>query len=127
MMQRLLLDTHTFLWWLDKPEQIAATAQQAIADLGNEVFLSVVSLWEISIKASIGKMNMPVDLLGQAKLHNFQILQINADHALKTYTLPLHHGDPFDRLLIAQSMVEGLVLITRDKYIPQYGIPLIVA
>ena len=124
-MANYLLDTHAFLWWLDEPERLSKVAQQTITNLENTIYVSVVNIWEIAIKAALGKLEMPVDLLGQVRLHEFEFLLVSADHAVKPYALPLIHNDPFDRLLISQSIIEDLPLITHDKNIQKYDIPLI--
>ncbi len=98
---QLLLDTHTLIWWLANNPTLANEAKDAIANPDNLVFVSAASAWEIAIKKSLGKLQAPDDLAVQIKQKNFISLAINIEHALKVEKLPLHHQDPFDRILIA--------------------------
>ena len=120
---KLLLDTHTFLWFQDDPEQLSAAARTAILNPDNEVWLSVASAWEMSIKAAAGRLNIPANL--EEVLVNDQIdsLNIRVSHALTAAQLPDHHRDPFDRMMVAQASIEQMVFVTRDKLIPRYGVP----
>jgi len=124
---KLLLDTHTFLWWLSAPHQLSPSAAAVIGDRDNEVLVSVVTLWEIAIKRVIGKLQAPVDLQVDVERAGFQLLPLKVAHIVATELLPLHHRDPFDRVLIAQSQTESATLITRDPQFPAYGVPLIFA
>ena len=121
---RLLLDTHTFLWWIDNDPHLSTQARALISDSNNELYFSAASGWEIAIKARIGKLAMPDNLeqfiIEQLVLNQFTVLPIQLTHALHVYTLPLLHRDPFDRLLVAQSQVEDLLLLTNDALIQQY-------
>ncbi len=121
---RLLLDTHTFLWWIDNDPHLSTQARALISDSNNELYFSAASGWEIAIKARIGKLAMPDNLeqfiIEQLVLNQFTVLPIQLSHALHVYTLPLLHRDPFDRLLVAQSQVEDLLLLTNDALIQQY-------
>jgi len=118
---RLLLDTHTLLWWLDDPNQIAAPAREAVAEGENEVYVSAASAWEVAIKSALGKLSAPDDLEGAMESAGFAALPITVRHALAVRTLPDVHRDPFDRILAAQAKVEGLTLVTRDARLGQYG------
>ncbi|MES2981663.1 MAG: type II toxin-antitoxin system VapC family toxin [Verrucomicrobiota bacterium] len=125
---RLLLDTCTLLWFLRDDAELSETAANAIEDPANEVFVSAVSIWEIAIKAGLGKIKAQ-DLLGsglEQKLESngFTILNVNYRHAAGVYKLPRVHGDPFDRLLISQCHAEKLVPITNDSHwsSPEYGL-----
>ena len=120
---RLLLDTHTFLWWVSDWDQIAKPARQAIADPSNEVFVSAVSGWEIGVKKAKGRLTAPDNLTAVVEEKQFQHLPLTFEHAERAATLPAHHRDPFDRMLVAQARVEGLVLITRDARISLYDVP----
>lgn len=124
---KLLLDTHTFLWWLSSPSQLTQVAASAIADRSNEVWVSVISLWEIAIKRAIGKLQAPINLQTDVARVGFQLLPLTVDHIVATEQLPLYHRDPFDRVLIAQAQIEAAVLVTRDPQFPPYNVPLILA
>ncbi|MYA34262.1 MAG: type II toxin-antitoxin system VapC family toxin [Gemmatimonadales bacterium] len=120
---RLLLDTHTFLWWVSDYHQIGESARQAIADPASEVFVSAVSGWEIAIKKAKGRLAAPDNLATMVEEKRFVHLPLTFDHAERAATLPPHHRDPFDRMLIAQARAEGLILVTRDARIPLYDVP----
>ena len=113
---RLLLDTHTFLWWISDDPQLSATAREIISEGGNELFFSAASGWEIAIKAQIGKLKLPSNLeqfIGKQLLQNaINTLPVQLSHTLHVYTLPPLHRDPFDRLLISQSQLEQLPILT---------------
>ena len=122
----LLLDTHTFLWMsLDDP-QLSETARAELSDTENELYLSPASYWELAIKISIGKYNLTEPLAAFVKreivANNLKVLPINVDHTAEISTLPFHHKDPFDRMLVAQSMVENFPLVSRDTIFDQYGV-----
>lgn len=119
---RLLLDTHIFLWWLSDWERISEPARAAIADPGNEVFVSAVSGWEIGIKKAKGRLVAPDDLAAVVDEKRFEHLPLTFAHAERAAALPSHHRDPFDRMLIAQAQAEGLVLVTRDSRIADYEV-----
>jgi PIN domain nuclease of toxin-antitoxin system len=122
---RILVDSHVALWWLDDPARLSRAAHDAIADPGNEVFLSAASVWELALKITRGKLVMPdgfVDVLAE---DGFESLPVAAVHALAAAQLPAHHGDPFDRMLVAQALAEGLVLATRDRILAHYDVPLL--
>lgn len=118
----LLLDTHALIWALENNPTLNPTAREAIINGNNMVFVSAASVWEISIKQALGKLEVPANLLDEISLHRFTLLDINAFHADKAGKLPPIHHDPFDRVLIAQAQLENLVLVTRDGFIPQYDI-----
>ena len=122
---KLLLDTHVLLWWLDDNQSLSEETKKQIADASNEVLVSAVSIWELTIKRSLNKLVLPDDFCKQ--LEPFQSLDITAEHAFAVGDLPSHHKDPFDRLLIAQCIVEGLVLVTGDAIIKRYDVPAIEA
>lgn len=123
---RLLLDTHALIFLLEAPEHLRDEAREAIADAANEVLFSAANIWEIEIKAKTGKLVMPVDdTLAAARSLPITELAISADHARRAGRLPLHHGDPFDRILIAQALSEGLTLVTRDSAFASYETPLL--
>lgn len=117
-----LLDTHVILWWFTTPEQINKTALKIIKDKTNTIFLSSVSFWEMAIKQSIGRLTMPHNLLETASKEGFKMLPIFPEECLGITDLPSIHSDPFDRLLVVQSKLHDLVLITRDKKILDYPV-----
>ena len=119
----LLLDTHVLLWWLDDPSLIEASARQLIADPRSRVFVSAAVAWEITIKRQLGKLEAPDDLETALEAERFQHLPITVRHALGVAELASIHGDPFDRIRIAQARQEGLTIVTRDKSIPRYDVP----
>jgi PIN domain nuclease of toxin-antitoxin system len=126
---RALLDTHTFLWWnLDTP-QLSERVRQFISDGRNEIFFSAVSGWEIAIKYAKGRLELPEppDVYVSQRLtsHRFIPLPIQMSHALEVYRLPYIHQDPFDRLLIVQSQMDDLPLLTVDADIARYGVNII--
>ncbi len=121
-MQRLLLDTHVFLWALSNAAELTASARAAIVDPSNEVFVSAITGWEISVKRAKGKIRAPANLATLIVNRRFTHLPLTFHHAEQAGNLPMHHRDPFDRFLIAQAQAEGLVLVTRDARIPLYGI-----
>ncbi|ADI14896.1 type II toxin-antitoxin system VapC family toxin [Truepera radiovictrix] len=124
---KLLLDTHVLIWVFDGSADLATTAKEVIADGRNEVFVSAVTAWEIAIKRSLGKLELRGDYQRGLTLYRFTPLAISTEHALATETLPPHHADPFDRLLIAQATLEGLTIISRDARFADYGVELIKA
>lgn len=123
---RVLLDTHAFLWWITDDPRLSHRARAIIADDENQLFLSVASAWEIAIKARLGRLEVPADLEGfivaQLSRNRIEALPINLSHAPRIYTLPDHHRDPFDRLLVAQASVEGLPILTADPQLARYQV-----
>ena len=119
---RLLLDTHALLWWLADDPTLSAEARKAIADAGSVVYVSAASAWEIAIKRSLGKLEAPEELDEALAANAFAPLPITIGHALAAGRLPNHHQDPFDRMLVAQAMAEGLTLVTRDENIAKYDV-----
>jgi PIN domain nuclease of toxin-antitoxin system len=123
---RLLLDTHTLIWWAhDRP--VAAEAAAAIRAPENTVFISAASIWEAAIKVQIGKLELEVDLAAGSAEHGFEPLAITLTHAAAAGRLPSHHGDPFDRMLVAQAQLEGLTLVTRDPVFDRYAVAMLKA
>ncbi|HUE76909.1 MAG TPA: type II toxin-antitoxin system VapC family toxin [Longimicrobiales bacterium] len=117
---RLLLDTHVLIWW-DTGRDFAAKAMAAIRD-ADQVYVSAASAWEMAIKASLGRIETDRRLGEVAIQSGFEELPIRISHAEAVETLPPHHRDPFDRILVAQASVEGLVLVTRDQLIRRYDV-----
>jgi len=123
---RVLLDTHAFLWWIADDPQLSPRARQIMEAADTEPFLSAASGWEIAIKSRLGKLRLPPDLQGfvaqQLQINSIQVLPIQITHALHVATLPDHHRDPFDRILVAQSQLELLPILTGDPLITQYAV-----
>lgn len=121
-----MLDTHTFLWWNMDDPQLSAKARVTIADGRNEIFFSAASAWEIAIKAGRGRLHLPeipeIYVAERLALHGFQALPIQVSHALRVHELPEVHHDPFDRLLVVQSQMEKLPILTADKNISRYHV-----
>ena len=123
---KLLLDTHTFIWWASEPSKLSTQVLTLCQNPLNEVCLSVASVWEMQIKIQLGKMQIGhslVDMIAQhQKTNRVQLLAINLAHVLILDSLPLYHRDPFDRLLIAQAIEEGATLLTRDAIFRNYPV-----
>ncbi len=122
---RVLLDTHTFLWMAEDAPQLSQNAREAIIK-ADTIVLSVASIWELAVKFSIGKLwqsEYDFDQLVRRSIAvcGAELLPIRAEHALKVSTLPLHHRDPFDRMLVAQAMTEGLPLVSHDQHLTRYA------
>jgi PIN domain nuclease of toxin-antitoxin system len=118
---RLLLDTHIFCWWFYQPERLSLRTLKLIRG-AERVFISSASIWEVAIKARLGKIDAnPQELFGQIETNNFHEMDVCSKHALVVATLPLHHTDPFDRLLIAQAITEPLHFLTADSMLKQYS------
>lgn len=124
-----LLDTHTLLWWLDNNPTLSSSAREVIVNPNNLIFVSAVSAWEISIKKAIGKLEAPSDLQATIKRNRFEPLSISIQDGLEAGALPNYHyhKDPFDRMLIAQTLSNKLTIITRDKKFKQYNVSLLSA
>ncbi len=122
---KLLLDTHTFLWFINNSPQLSIDAKNLI-ESDVDLLLSIASLWEIAIKVSIGKLTIPNTydqfIPQQVQLNDMEVLPISLAHLAVVTTLPFHHRDPFDRLLIAQAMVEKMSIISADEIFDSYGI-----
>lgn len=117
-----LIDTHVLLWWLSQDKKLSKKINDLIADPDNDIMVSAVSVWEIVIKKSLNKLESPENLKEILIENDIKILPMTADHALCVEHLPFLHQDPFDRLLIAQCIIEDLIFVTADKIIPQYAI-----
>lgn len=118
---RILLDTHLLLWWLEDSPSLPAQAREAIANPENTVFVSAVSLWEIWLKHSLGKLRLPDNFMERLAAESFESLPLAASQTRQAALLPWRHRDPFDRMLIAQAQVERLVLLTADEALAAYG------
>ncbi|HEV7742443.1 MAG TPA: type II toxin-antitoxin system VapC family toxin [Pseudolysinimonas sp.] len=124
---RLLVDTHALIWWFDDHASLGAEARSAMADPQNDVFVSSLSFAEIAIKQRLGKLNGPFisdELLAE---QGMTPLPLSPRHGRKVVELPMHHRDPFDRLLIAQALEEGLTILTSDSRFAAYGVPVLAA
>ena len=121
----LFLDTHILLWWLDDNPKLSQAAQIAIADPDNLIVLSAVVIWEIRIKQALGKLEIPSNFYRVIKNQGFELLSITADHAYAVGELPMHHRDPFDRMIIAQAKLENLRVVTHDIMFQKYNIPVL--
>jgi PIN domain nuclease of toxin-antitoxin system len=123
---RLLLDTHVFIWMDISPDKLSEKAKKVIADTENKLYLSLVSVWEMQIKTQLGKLHLENTLLktiqAQRKTNGVEIATIELSHILALNGLADHHGDPFDRLLIAQTNTDSFTLLTDDNKIQQYNV-----
>lgn len=122
---RAIADTHALVWWLNREPRLSSTAHKFISSSSNEVLVSAATVWELSIKNRSGKLDVQalLDHFEEAmEEQGFGLLPISVDHALRAGALPLHHSDPFDRMLVAQAQAEHLALITADKAFGPYGI-----
>jgi PIN domain nuclease of toxin-antitoxin system len=126
---KALLDTHTFLWWMDDSPSLSLTAREFIMNSEHEIYLSAATIWEIAIKAHKGRIVLP-DALDQVvanaqSYYRFFVLPIQISHACRVISLPDYHNDPFDRLLIAQCQVENMAILSADKIMPDYDLNVI--
>lgn len=126
---RVLLDTHALLWFIDNAPELSSTARELIENEDSDILLSTASLWEMAIKFTIGKLQLPdtrrtfaEQLIEQLSLNSISILPINPAHLFHTVSLPLHHRDPFDRLIVAQCLHEGIPIISVDSVLDSYGV-----
>ncbi len=126
---KLLLDTQCWLWWFAQPERLNEEAIAHIADETNALWLSVASIWEMGIKVAIGKLPLPepIDsyIPSRMVLLNMRSLEITASHALQASMLPLHHRDPFDRMLVAQAQMEDMMLVSADPMFRLYNVSML--
>lgn len=126
---RLLIDTHVLIWFLEGSNLLSASRRQIIASPANNVFVSIASIWEIAIKISVGKLILAkplADVIKQIAAENIGILAISPEHTLQVSTLPFHHRDPFDRIIISQAIVENIDFISADAIFDDYlkGLPI---
>lgn len=126
---RLLLDTHSFLWFIGGDTQLHPHARQLIEDQNNQRFLSIASIWEITIKSSLGRLAVPTPPSRLVREHVWpnaiELLSITPEHLDALHRLPYHHKDPFDRLMIAQAMEESIALISNDSVFTEYNVQVI--
>nr|WP_157214069.1 MULTISPECIES: type II toxin-antitoxin system VapC family toxin [Rhizobium] len=122
----MLLDTHALLWWLNDDEKLGNHARRLIGDPENDVLVSAVSLWEITVKLRIGKLDADIEeIVAILPDQGFDRLDISDAHLIALAALPLHHRDPFDHLLMAQAVAEGAYLVSDDQNVALYGIPFV--
>ena len=123
---KLLIDTHALIWFLEDDPKLSATARAVVEDAANERWVSMASGWEMAIKSQIGKLKLPLVFEGlfpgALESFGFSILPIQAGHRHRYHALPLHHRDPFDRLLVAQALVNGLAVVGDDAAFDEYGV-----
>jgi len=125
---KLLLDSHVFLWWLAGDRKLRAGPRQAMADPTSIVYVSAATIWELSLKAAIGKLDLDgADLVEEIAENDFVELPMTARHSLAAAYLPHHHEDPFDRMLIAQAQIEGLTIVTKDLAFRAYEVSILPA
>lgn len=125
-MRSMLLDTHTFLWAASERHLLSAAALELIEDTTNTLYLSIASVWELSIKVGIEKIKLPqppeLFIRMQQQALGFHLLPISLEHAARVATLPMHHRDPFDRLLVAQALTENMPLLSADAVLDAYSV-----
>ena len=123
---RLLLDTHTLIWWLTEDLSLPASARRLIASRNSEVLVSAVSAWEIATKVRLGRLEAAADLArdlgGYLARERFESLSISTEHGIRAGSLPGAHKDPFDRMLVAQAQIESLLIVSNDSLLDGYGV-----
>ena len=122
---RILIDTQIFLWWDRQLGRLSQPLRAAIADEANDIFVSAATVWEIAIKRAIGKLRFDRPIVSAMQALGFEILPVAGAHAEHAGGLPPHHNDPFDRLIIAQASLEGMVLGTQDRLMRPYGVAML--
>lgn len=126
---KALLDTHAFLWWISDDPRLSAPIRELVGNGESKLFLSAASGWEIAIKMRLGRLEVHGDpeqfILEQLALNDIAVLPVSISHALRTVALPGHHRDPFDRMLVAQSQIERLPIVTADPLIARYAVEVI--
>lgn len=124
----LLLDTHAFIWWDREPERLPSRVYAACENQNNQLYLSIASIWEMQIKVAVGKLSfqrpLPEIIERQKNENGMSILPVSLAHVWQLGTLPVHHNDPFDRMLVAQATVDKLALVTADRHIARYPVEL---
>jgi PIN domain nuclease of toxin-antitoxin system len=122
---RLLLDANSFVWWVTASPRLTAAVRAVIADRTNEIVVGVGAVWELTIKRALRKLRFPFDFETELRNENFGVLPISFAHLRALDGLPFHHGDPFDRLLIAQALAEGIPIATADRRFAAYGVQIV--
>lgn len=124
---RLLLDSNALIFAVAQPTGLSPPARQALQDPTNDRFVSIAAMWEIAIKLSLGKLSLPDNIPAALDIIGASPLEITPTHIVRVQGLPLHHRDPFDRMMIAQALEENLTIVTRDRAFRVYGVPLLAA
>ena len=126
---KLLIDSHAIVWWMTDDPRLSPAARQALGSPQHERFLSLASLWELSLKVSAGRLqgigSTIVNLREASSKQSIQMLPITFEHIVRVENLPRHHADPFDRLLVAQALEEGLTILTADRALSRYPAPVV--
>ncbi|HJQ56818.1 MAG TPA: type II toxin-antitoxin system VapC family toxin [Vineibacter sp.] len=122
---KVLLDSNALLLFIAEPTRMLRKTRDLVASADTEAFTSIASLWELSIKAGLGKLTLPADMLDLVSASGITLLSIEPQHTLHVARLPLHHRDPFDRLIVAQAIIEQMALVTRDQLLARYGVAII--
>ena len=121
----LLIDAHVLVWWLAGDQALSPEVRSAIADPANDVLVSAATIWELAIKRAKGKIRLPAELSAAVDAAGFSSVPVTAEDAETSAELPAHHQDPFDRMLVAQAMVEAAPLVTQDRQLARYGAPIL--
>jgi len=124
---RLLIDSNALIWMVSKPAELSRLARNALVDPSNDRFVSMAAVWEISIKVSQGRLSLPGTLENAVDSMAARLLPIAMSYIGRAQILPFHHRDPFDRMMIAQAIEEGLTIVTRDRIFQAYGVPVLTA
>ncbi len=124
---RILLDSNVYIWAVTRPSELSAAARRAIEEPENQRFVSVAALWEMTVKVSVGKLALPDNYMDGVDDLDAALLPIAVPHLRRALSLPMHHRDPFDRMMIAQALEENLTIVTRDRSFRAYGVPLLAA
>jgi PIN domain nuclease of toxin-antitoxin system len=124
---KLLVDSNALIWAYVRPAELSSPSRKAIGDVAHERFVSIAALWELSIKLSSGKLSMPNELTDAIDDLALTVLPISMSHVQRIRHLPFHHRDPFDRMMIAQAIEDGLTIVTRDRIFAAYGVRVLTA
>ena len=124
---KLLIDSNALIWAVSRPAELTSAARQALQDPDNDRFVSIAAMWEIAIKISVGKLSLPDSVPAALAIIGAEPLPIIPQHIVRVQNLPLHHRDPFDRMMIAQAIEDGLTIMTRDRHFRAYGVPVLTA
>lgn len=125
---RMLLDSHVFVWWVSNDKRLDQQVRDTIVPTSSTVYVSSASIWELSIKFALGRLDLKVaDLASEIEAAGFEELRVSAGHGWHAGRLPLHHKDPFDRMLVAQAELEQLTLVSSDSRLAAYGVPILPA
>lgn len=122
---KLLLDSHVLVWWHDDDGRLGEGARRAIRAKENGVWVSVASVWELAVKQAAGRLTLRDPIADILRMYEFAPLAIALPHATAAAALPRHHGDPFDRMLVAQAQIEEMILVSHDAWIAAYGVPVL--